>query len=90
MDLDQDRPRPVLGGRTAREVFEQDRMTLPDRFRFRLLVEMRQKELESNAGSRTEIAAARRRAVMEVLSRYGLLVWKGDVSTDFQTRTGTN
>ena len=32
-DLNEDRPRPVLGGRTAREVFEQNRIPLPDRRR---------------------------------------------------------
>jgi hypothetical protein len=33
-DLNQDQPRPVLGGRTAREVFQQDRIQLPDRRQF--------------------------------------------------------
>jgi len=80
----------VLGGRTAAEVFGQDRIRLPDRRRFRLEVETRQRELKANAGSRTEIAAARRRAIMEVLSRYGLLIWKTGMSTDFKARTGTN
>ncbi|HEY5645060.1 MAG TPA: hypothetical protein VIS76_03890 [Pseudomonadales bacterium] len=28
-DLNEDRPRPVLGGRTAREAFERDRVPLP-------------------------------------------------------------
>lgn len=89
-DLNDDRPRPVLKGRTAHEVFVEDKIALPDRIKFRNDVETRQKELESQAGSRVEIASARRRAVMEVLSRYGLLNWTGDVSTDFQTRTGAN
>jgi transposase InsO family protein len=89
-DLDEERPRPVLGGRTAAEVFAQDRIELPDRRRFRLEVETRQRELEADAGSRTEIAAARRRAVMEVLSRHGLLIWKTGMSTDSKARTGTN
>jgi hypothetical protein len=30
-NLNEVRPRPVLRGRTAREVFEQDRVVLPDR-----------------------------------------------------------
>ena len=89
-DLDEERPRPVLGGRTAAEVFAQDRIELSDRRRFKLEVETRQRELEAQAGSRTEIAAARRRAVMEVLSRYGLLIWKTGMSTDCNARTGTN
>jgi transposase InsO family protein len=90
LDLDEERPRPVLGGRTAAEVFAEDRIPLPDRCRFKLEVETKQRELEAGAGSRTEIAAARRRAVVEILSRYGLLVWKTDVSTDSGARTGTN
>ena len=74
----------------ATEVFEQDRVLLPDRRRFKMEVETRQLELEADAGTRAEIAAARRRAVMEVLSKYELLMWKGNVSTDSQTETGTN
>jgi transposase InsO family protein len=88
-DLDVERPRPVLGGRTAIEVFEQDRVALPDRRRFKLEVETRRIELEADAGSQHEIAAARRRAVVEVLSRYGLLIWKGDASTNSRAQTGT-
>lgn len=89
-DLDVERPRPVLGGRTATEVFEQDRRPLPDRRRFRMEVETRQRELEANAGTRAELAAARRRAVTEVLSKHGLLVWKGDASTNFRAQIATN
>jgi hypothetical protein len=89
-DIDVERPRPVLVGRTATEVFEQDRVPLPDRRRFKMEVETRQIELEADAGTRAEKAAARRRAVMEILSKYGLLMWKGNVSTDSQTETGTN
>jgi transposase InsO family protein len=88
-DLDVERPRPVLGGRTATEAFEQDRIALPDRRRFKMEVETRCLELEAEAGSRTEIAAARRRAVVEVLSRYGLLIWKAGVSTNSPAQTGT-
>jgi len=89
-DIDVERPRPVLGGRTATEVFEEDRVSLPDRRRFKMEVETRQLELEADAGTRAELAAARRRAVAEVLSKLGLLVWKGDVSTDSLADTGTN
>ena len=88
-DLNIDRPRPVLGGRTAREVFEQDRIRLPEHRRFKMEVRTRQLELEAEAESRREKADARRRAVIEVLSRYGLLKWRGDVSTNFRTQTGT-
>ena len=89
-DIDVERPRPVLGGRTATEVFEQERIPLPDRRRFKIEVETRQIELEADAGTRNEKAAARRRAVAEVLSKFGLLRWKGGASTDFRSDTGTN
>ena len=88
-DLNLDRPRPVLGGMTAAEVFKENRIRLPDRRRFKMEVETRQLELEAQAGSRREIHAARRTAVLEVLSRYGLLKWRGDVSTYFRTQNGT-
>jgi len=52
-------------------------------------VETRCLELVAEAGSRTEIAAARRRAVVEVLSQYGLLVWKAGVSTNSRAQAGT-
>jgi hypothetical protein len=89
-DLNDDRPRPVLGGRTAREVFEQDRRALPDRKRFRQDVEREERRLVADAASRHQRDAARRRAVEEVLSRYGLIEWKGDVSHDSQAAGGTN
>lgn len=89
-DLNDERPRPVLGGRTACEVFEQDRPVLPNRKRFRREVETRQIELEAQAGSRREIQAARRKAVIEVLSRYKLINWWGDVSTYSKRNSGTN
>jgi transposase InsO family protein len=89
-DLNDERPRPVLGGRTAWEVFEQGRIVLPNRKRFRMEVETRQIELEAQAGSRREIHAARRRAVIDVLSRYKLINWRGGVSTNFKTKSGTN
>ncbi len=89
-DLNDDRPRPVLGGMTAAEVFQQNRICLPGRRRFKMEVETRQLELEAHAGSLTEIQAARRKAVIEVLSRYGLLIWRGNVSTYLRTQSGTN
>ena len=88
-DLNDERPRPVLGGRTAREVFEDDRVALPSRKRFKMEVETRQVELEAQAGSRKEVQAAGRRAVIEVLSRYNLLNWRGDMSTNLQRQVGT-
>ena len=88
-DLNDERPRPVLGGKTAWEVFEQDRTVLPDRKRFKMEVKIRQTHLEAQAGSRHEIQAARRRAVIEVLSRYKLINWRGGVSTNFKRQSGT-
>lgn len=89
-DIDVERPRPVLGGRTAAEVFEQDRVPLPSRRLVRMAVETRQLELEAEAGTRAERADARRRAVAQVLSALGLLVWKGGVSTVSRVDTATN
>jgi len=89
-DLNDDRPRPVLGGMTAAEVFQQKRIRLPDRRRFKIEVETRQLELEAKAGSCKEIQAARRKAVIEVLSHYGLLIWGGNVSTYLRAQSGTN
>jgi hypothetical protein len=89
-DLNDERPRPVLGGRTALEVFEQDRKSLPNRKRFKMEVETRQFALEALAGSRKEIQAARRKDVIEVLMRYNLLNWRGDMSTNLQRQVWTN
>ena len=89
-DLNYDRPRPVLNGMTAKEAFQHNHSRLPERRRFKMEVETRQLELETKAGSRHEIQAARRKAVIEVLSRYGLLNWRGDVSTYFRTQNVTS
>ncbi len=89
-DLNEDRPRPMLGGRTAKEVFEQVRRPLPDQQRFKMEVETRRIELEALAGSRHEVRAARRNAVVEVLLAYGLIKFIGDVSTNYQSESGTN
>jgi len=89
-DLNDERPRPVLGGRTATEVFERDRVALPQRKRFKMEVETRQIELEAQAGSRKEIQAAQRKAVIEILMRYNLLNWRGGMSTNLQRQCGTN
>lgn len=88
-DLNEDRPRPVLKGRTAREVFETRRHDLPDRLRFKMEVETLAIELAAQAGSRKEVESARRKAVIQVLSRYGLLKWKGNVSTNSQSKMVT-
>ena len=88
-DLNHDRPRPVLGGRTAREVFRQDRITLPDRRAFIADVDRTEKQLHETATTRAERDAARRRAVEQVLLAYGLMKEIGDVSHNFQAAEGT-
>ncbi|MCP4196264.1 MAG: transposase family protein [Proteobacteria bacterium] len=89
-DLNEDRPRPVLKGRTSKEVFEQRSIRLPSRKQFRIRVKTRQIELEEKARDRRELHAARRRAVKEVLLHYDLLKWKGDTSTYLNAKRVTN
>jgi transposase InsO family protein len=89
-DLNAERPRPVLRGRTAREVFETRHASLPDRRQFKMHVETVALELSAQAGSRKEVENARRKAVIAVLSKYGLLKWKGNVSTNSQSKMVTN
>ena len=71
-DLNDERPRPVLGGRTAREVFQTQYRKLPDRKTFRKEVRELEEILLQQACSRRGQAAARRKAVEAVLLRYGL------------------
>jgi transposase InsO family protein len=89
-DLNEERPRPVLDGRTARDVFETRYVALPNRRRFKMHVETIALELAARAGSRKEVENARRKAVIEVLSQYGLLKWKGNVSTNSRRKKMTN
>ena len=89
-DLNDERPRPVLSGRTAKEAFAGRNLRLPDRLVFKIKIQTRTIELERLAKDRKEKQNARRRAIMEVLSEHNLLVWKGGVSTYFQPKTGTN
>jgi len=89
-DLNQ-RPRPVLGGWTAREVFHDvGGQALPDRREFRRRAQNRERELVCQAASRKDRDAARRRAVEDVLCAYGLMEWTGNVSTDSKAATGTS
>jgi transposase InsO family protein len=89
-DLNQDRPRPVLAGRTAREVFQQDRIRLPDREEFMEDVDRIERQLHDEATTRAERDAARRRAIEQVLLAYGLMKEIGDVSHNFAAAEGTN
>ncbi len=88
-DLNHDRPRPVLGGRTAREVFRQDRVPLPDRDAFIEEVDRTEREFRETATTRAETDSARRRAVEHVLLAYGLMKVMGDVSQNFEAAEGT-
>jgi transposase InsO family protein len=83
-DLNEDRPRPVLGGRTAREAYEKDRIQLPDRRMFMAKIDRTELELLETATSRAERDSARRRAVEYVLLDYGLMKTMVDVSQNLQ------
>jgi hypothetical protein len=89
-DLNEDRPRPMLGGRVAREVFEQDRLPLPNRRVFREEVNRTERELRNAAVTRAETDSARRRAVEGVLLAYGFMKEVADVSHNYQAAEGTN
>jgi hypothetical protein len=67
-DRKEKRPRPVLGGRIARELFDNDRIPLPDRQRFMNEVKATERMREKDARSRKERRSARRRAIEEVIS----------------------
>ena len=88
-DLNQDRPRPVLSGRTARHVFERDRIALPDREVFMEEVNRTERQLRNAATTRAERDTARRRAVERVLLAYGLMKNTGDVSHNFEAAEAT-
>jgi transposase InsO family protein len=89
-DLNEERPRPVLGGRTAREAYEQDRGQLPDRQDFIVAVNSKETELRAVAQSRSELESSRRRAIEQVLLRYGLMKQWCDVSHNFCALKVTN
>ncbi len=89
-DLNEDRPRPMLGGRTAREAYEAGKGPLPDRAELRKEVEREQIRLTSLATCRRQVRGARRRAIEVVLSRHGLLRELGDVSRDFSSDRRTD
>jgi len=88
-DLNEDRPRPVLQGRTARETYDRDRIRLPDRQAFISEVNRWEKQLRDAARSRNERESARRRAVEMALLRYGLIKKWRDVSRNFQPKMRT-
>ncbi len=89
-DLNEDRPRPVLGGRTARDAYREGMAPLLDRQTFKKTVELKEESLLSEAATRSEKRAARRIAVEEALLRYGLMEIEGNVSHDFLLEVRTN
>jgi len=89
-DLNQDRPRPVLGGRTARQVFERDPVPIPNRDVFINEVNRTEQQLHDAATTRAERDSARRRAIEQVLLAYGLMKHTGDVSRNFEAAERTN
>jgi hypothetical protein len=89
-DLNDERPRPVLLGRTAREVFMQQPRMLPNRKTFRKEVGDLEKTLLGEACSRRAQAAARRKAVEAVLLRYGLFKEMVDMSPKMNAEIATN
>jgi hypothetical protein len=88
-DLNEDRPRPMLGGRIAREVFEQDRIALPNRRVFREEVNRTERGLCHAAATRADTDSARRRAVEGVLLAYGFMKEVADVSHNYGAAEGT-
>jgi transposase InsO family protein len=73
-DLNEERPRPVLGGKTAHEAFAERTLPLPDRRKFQQEIERRERWLASTSCSRKEQDDAHRRAVAEVLLEQGFMV----------------
>jgi hypothetical protein len=88
-DLNIDRPRPMLGGRTAAEVYADDRIELPDRRKFRKEVEIAERRWLARARSRAEENSARRRAIEEVLLAYKFMNLSGDVSRNYEAQMQT-
>lgn len=90
LDLNEERPRPILRGKTAREVYDNTPRAAVDRAEFRKEVDFRESQLKATARSRKERDSARRRAIEQVLLSYGLLAKREDVSTNSTTETRKN
>jgi transposase len=88
-DLNEDRPRPVLDGMTAKEAYGEGMSSLPDRRLFKKTVESEEKTLLLKATSRDDVRKARRRAIEQALLCYGLMEIEGNVSHDFLLEVGT-
>ena len=88
-DLNDDRPRPVLGGRTARNAYTVGLHQLPDRQLFRASAASKEQELLASATSRSEARKAHRKAIEQTLWSYGLMSIEGKVSHNFLLEVGT-
>ena len=88
-DLNEDRPRPVLGGRSAQVAYREGMTPLVDRQAFKRTVELKEEMLLSDAATRSERRKARREAVEQALLCYGLMEIEGNVSHDFLLEVGT-
>lgn len=89
-DLNEERPRPVMGGKTAKEVFEGNKRRLPDRRRFCKQVMKVEQVMLSESCTRKQKDDARRKAVELVLLRQGLMKEITDVSTYLLAKIQTN
>ena len=89
-DLNYDRPRPMLGGRTASEVFESEQVKLPNRRKFYKEINKMEETFIDNSCSRKQKDNTRRRATQEVLLKYGLMKIITDMSTYLNEKTVTN
>jgi transposase InsO family protein len=89
-DLNEERPRPILGGHTAREVYENAPRVHVDRKQFKKEVDLRESQLKAAARSGKEENSARRRAIEQVLLSYGLLAKREDVLTNLREKKWTN
>ncbi len=88
-DLNDDRPRPVLDGRTAIDAYNEGLNQLPNRQLFRASVASKEQELLASATSRSEARKAHRKAIEQALWSYGLMSIEGKVSYDFLLEVGT-
>jgi len=87
-DLNEERPRPMLGGKTAREAFESDGAPLPDREEFYEQVMSLERWRQGESPSRRERNDARRIAVRRVLLRHGLMKEVKEKEVSEKQRTG--
>ena len=88
-DLNYNRPRPVLGGKTARECFLRRQTKLPDRQYFIKKVRHIEEVMKKESCTRKQKDGARRRAVELILLRQGLMEEIADVSTYLKQKRAT-